>query len=330
LIAALLAGWPAAGEAQILQLPTANRALFTPGAEEKFFVGTIGRPWTSGTFGCVRSEGRQLHEGIDIRCLQRDRHGEPTDPVMATADGTVVYFNKKSALSEFGNYLIVRHVIEGLDIYSTYAHLREIRADLKIGSRVRAGEVIATLGRTANTREGISKERAHLHFELGVLLNDRFPEWYRRTFPGNRNDHGAWNGQNLLGLDPRLILLEQQRHGSNFSLLQFVRAQTELCRVFVRDTDFPWLRRYAPLVIRNPVAEQQGVAGYEMALNYVGLPFQLIPRAASEIRGSARIQLLSVNAAEQQRHPCRKLVTPRGSRWELATAGLNLVNLLAY
>jgi murein DD-endopeptidase MepM/ murein hydrolase activator NlpD len=322
----LLAG----AQAQVLRLPTANRALFTPGAEENFFVGTVGRPWTSGTFGCVRSEGRQWHEGIDIRCLQRDRRGEPADPVMATADGTVVYFNKRAALSEFGNYLIVRHVIEGLDLYSTYAHLSEIRADLRTGSKVRAGETIATMGRTANTREGISKDRAHLHFELGVLLNDRFAEWYRRTFPGNRNDHGAWNGQNLLGLDPRLILLEQHRHGTNFSLLKFVRAQTELCRVLVRATDFPWLRRYAPLVMRNPAAERQGVAGYEIALNYAGLPFQLIPRAPSEIKGTARIQLLSVNEAEQQRHPCRKLVTRRGARWELTTAGMNLVNLLIF
>ena len=47
-------------------------------------VGTVGQPWTSGTFGCVRSGGWQMHEGLDIRCLQRDKHGEPLDPVLAT------------------------------------------------------------------------------------------------------------------------------------------------------------------------------------------------------------------------------------------------------
>src|SRR5881296_2947055 len=77
-------GWEA--RAQPFHLPTANRALFERGQEEKFFVGTVGKPWTSGGFGCVRSEGWQLHEGLDIRCLQRDRHGEPMDPVLATAD----------------------------------------------------------------------------------------------------------------------------------------------------------------------------------------------------------------------------------------------------
>src|SRR5262245_44080305 len=76
---------------QPVQLPTANRALFEKGGDERFFAGTAGKPWTTGTFGCVRTEGWQMHEGLDIRCLQRDKHGEPTDPVMATADGTVAY-----------------------------------------------------------------------------------------------------------------------------------------------------------------------------------------------------------------------------------------------
>src|SRR5258708_11962834 len=99
-------------------LPTANRALFEKGGEERFFVGTVGKTWTSGTFGCVRSEGWQIHEGLDIRCLQRDKRGEPTDPVMATADGTVAYINTRPSLSNYGNYIVLRHQIEGMEIYS--------------------------------------------------------------------------------------------------------------------------------------------------------------------------------------------------------------------
>src|SRR5437016_11412991 len=101
------------GQAQPFQLPTANHALFEKGGEEKFFVGTTGKPWTTGAFGCVRSDGRQLHEGLDIRCLQRDQRGEPTDPVMATADGTVAYISRRPALSNYGNYLVLRHQVEG-------------------------------------------------------------------------------------------------------------------------------------------------------------------------------------------------------------------------
>ena len=199
--------------AQPFQLPTANHALFEKNGEEKFFVGTVGKPWMSGTFGCVRSDGWQMHEGLDIRCLQRDKHGEPTDPVLATADGDVVYFNQKPSLSNYGRYLILRHSIEGLEIYSLYAHLTGIRPGLKVGQPVKAGETIATMGRSTNTREGISKDRAHVHFELNLFYNERFEVWYKKTFPNQRNDHGIWNGQNLVGLDPWAILREQQAQG---------------------------------------------------------------------------------------------------------------------
>jgi murein DD-endopeptidase MepM/ murein hydrolase activator NlpD len=312
------------------QLPTANAALFEPGGEERFFVGTAGKPWTSGTFGCVRTGGGQLHEGIDIRCLQRDREGEPTDPVRATADGTVAYINAKPSLSNFGRYIIVRHLVERLEIYSTYAHLREVQAGLKPGQAVKAGEVIATLGRSANTREGISKDRAHLHFELNLMVNERFAGWHKKTAPEQRNDHGGWNGQNFLGLDPRAILLTERSLGERFSLLQFVRSQPMLCRVQVRAMDFPWVRRYRALMKPNPVAEREGVAGYELALTFNGIAVELIPRAASELRGKAKYTLLSVNEAEQQRSPCGQVVTKRNGRWELASRGVRLLDLLTH
>ena len=83
------------------QFPTANHALYEPGQELKFFAPTApDKPWTSGSFGCVRNDGWQMHEGLDIRHLHTDRRGEPTDPVMATADGTVVYFNTKAGAVE--------------------------------------------------------------------------------------------------------------------------------------------------------------------------------------------------------------------------------------
>jgi murein DD-endopeptidase MepM/ murein hydrolase activator NlpD len=170
--------------AQVFQLPTANRALFdADGGAERFFVPTVGKPWKSGCFGCVRTEGWQMHEGIDIRCLQRDKKNEPTDPVLASADGTVAYINRKPSLSNYGNYLILRHVVEGLEIYTTYAHLREVRPDLKSGDAVKSGETIGILGRTANTREGISKERAHVHFEFNLFLNERFPGVVQKELP---------------------------------------------------------------------------------------------------------------------------------------------------
>ncbi len=316
---------------QPFQFPTANHALYESGAELKFFAPTApDKPWTTGSFGCVRSDGRQMHEGLDIRCLQRDRHGEPTDPIMATADGTVVYFSTNPALSNYGKYVVIRHIVEGIEIYSLYAHLSEIQPGLAVGKPVKAGEVIATMGRTSNTSETITKDRAHVHFELNVFVNEGFASWYKQTFPKQRNDHSIWNGQNLNGIDVREILLAEHNPVAKFSLLNFVRSQTELCRVFVRSTSFPYLKRYAALVLPNPKAEKEGVAGYEITLNYNGVAFALMPRAASEIHGQGRFQLLSVNEAEEKANHCRHLVVKHSNRWQLTDTGIRELELLTY
>jgi murein DD-endopeptidase MepM/ murein hydrolase activator NlpD len=310
------------------EFPTANRFLYEKGGELKFFAPTApDKPWTSGGFGCVRNDGRRVHEGLDILHLLTDKRGEPADPVMAAADGTVVYINMKPSLSNYGNYLVVRHVIEGIEIYSLYAHLSAIQPGLKIGQPVKAGEVIATMGRTSNA-ETITKDRAHVHFELNVLVNDNFAAWFKTASPGERNDHGEWNGQNLNGLDVRQILLAENNPATKFSLLTFIQSQTALCRVLVRTVNFPYLKRYPMLVLKNPVAEKEGVAGYEIALNYNGVAFALMPRAASEIKGKAKFQLLSVNEAEEKASPCRKLVVQRNGRWQLANEGLRGLELL--
>lgn len=318
-----------AGLAQRFLLPTANDALLRGGGEA-YFVGTIGKPWTSGTFGCVRSEGWQLHEGVDIRAQQRDRRGEPTDPILATADGTVAYINAKPSLSNYGKYLLLRHVVDGIEIYSLYAHLSEIRADLQPGRTVRAGEVVGVMGRTTNTREPISRERAHLHFEFNLLLSDRFPAWFARTFPNQRNDHGMWNGQNLAAIDPQRVFLEQQRLGAKFNLAALIQSRPELCRVQVQAVDFPWVKRYPAFMQANPTATREGVAGYEIAFDFAGVPMRLIPRAASELRSKTRRHLVSVNEDEQRKNPCRRLVRQRDGRWELAPAGERLVDLLIF
>lgn len=312
---------------QPFRLPTANRALFEPGNEAKFFVETVGKTWTSGCFGCVRSDGWQMHEGLDIRCLQRDKRNEPTDPVFASADGTVVYINRKPALSNYGNYVVLKHRIDGLDVYSLYAHIQNTVEGLKVGQTVRAGETIAIMGRTTNTREGISKERAHVHFEINLLVSPDFVSWFKKNSPGERNDHGIYNGQNLLGLDPTQILRAEQK--GNFNLVNFLRDQPELFRVTVRKTNFTWLRRYPELVRPNPKATQEGIAGYELVVNYNGVPFQIIPRSASQLKGTAKYRLISVNAAEYKKSPCRRLVVQKGGRWELGPRGIRLLDLLS-
>jgi len=310
------------------QFPTANHALYEPGQELKFFAPTApDKPWTSGSYGCVRDNAWRMHEGLDIRHLQTDRHGEPTDPVLATADGTVMYISTKAGLSNYGKYIVIRHLIEGLEIYSLYAHLSAIQPGLKAGDPVKAGQPIAIMGRTS-TAEVITKDRAHVHFELNLFVSDNFAAWFKKHSPGERNDHGIWNGQNLLGFDPREVLIAEHNPAHPFSLLAYLRNETELCRVLVRVKDFAYVRRYAPLVLKNPVADKEGIAGYEMSLNLNGVPFALLPRAASEIKGAAKFQLVSVNVPVEEANPCRRLVVQRGGRWQLSDKGLELLDML--
>ena len=313
-----------------LLLPTSNNSILKPGAEASYFVGTAGKSWHSGQFGCVRSNGFQMHEGIDIRCVRRDANGEPNDPIMASANGTVSYISRSPGLSNYGIYLILRHQFEEISFYTLYAHLREVRNKLRVGETVRAGDPIGVMGRTSNTRQKISKDRAHLHFEINFLLNERFDEWNRKNNPGQRNDHGAFNGQNLVGIDPSIVFRQQASMGSRFSFLDHLRNQTELCRVLVRRTQFSWLKRYVPLVRRNPLADREGFAGFEVALNYNGVPYQLIPRATSEIRTISDGSVVSVNTQELAARGCRQLLKKSKFGHELSAKGQRLISLLTF
>lgn len=310
--------------------PTENLSLMEHQGQERFFTPTPGQSWKSGAFGCVRTEGWQIHEGIDIQAVKRDKRGEAVDLVFATADGTVAYVNTKAGLSNYGKYVILKHRMEGIEVYSLYAHLSEVKNEISVGRAVRQGEAIAVMGRTTNTRSRISKERAHLHFEVALSVNGRFSQWYKETLTGQRNDHQDWNGQNLIGIDPSVLLRGKEQDGKQFSLLRFLRNQTELCRVVVLETDFSWLHRYTRLIRRNPLADREGVAGYEIALSFSGLPFELIPRALSEINHRERVHLLGVNEAEKAKHPCGRIVVQRDGQWRLTNKGKRLIDLLIF
>lgn len=146
--------------AQTFVLPTPNRAIYTPGGEAEYFAPTPGRPWTAGTFGCVRTGGTQLHEGLDIKYTKRDKRLEPIDPIFAAAAGKVAYLNPSPGLSNYGRYIVLQHEIEGVPIFTTYAHLSAIQSGLKVGAAVRSGQTIGTMGRSTNTREAIGKDRS--------------------------------------------------------------------------------------------------------------------------------------------------------------------------
>jgi murein DD-endopeptidase MepM/ murein hydrolase activator NlpD len=310
--------------------PTANLALFEPDAGDRYFVGTVGRTWASGTFGCVRSEGYQLHEGLDIRALERDGRGEAIDPILAAADGTVAYVNPRPALSSYGIYVILHHELQSWELFTLYAHLSRIDDRIVPGFPVKCGDRLGIMGRTANTRSAISRERAHLHFEVNLLINDRFPEWHRKHYPGQRNDHGVWNGRNFLGIDPLPLLLQHHQDPSAVDLHSLILRQPVLCRTLVRSAAFPWLDRYPATAETRHETPSTDIVAHEIHHNFLGIPLRIIPRTAQEVSGKARFQLLEVNAEVAASHPCQKLVRQRSGRWQFTVEGERFLDLLAF
>jgi murein DD-endopeptidase MepM/ murein hydrolase activator NlpD len=109
-----------------------------------------------------RNRWRRNHMGTDI-------FAPVGRPVLAAADGVVVVatFTPKGGP---GGKVAIYH---GRGVYTYYLHMSTV--DCVEGQRVRAGEVIATVGATGNARGTPS----HLHFEIdfAVETHDK-PAWF--------------------------------------------------------------------------------------------------------------------------------------------------------
>ena len=316
-----------------LCLPTANDALLKPGHDADFFQPTIEGTVESGMFGCVRNDGHRFHEGIDIKCLQRDRRGEPTDPVHAAADGEVAFVNTKPGLSNYGRYIVLQHNWDGVQVFTLYAHLSAVVPGLVAGQPVKKAQVIGTLGHTANTRERITRDRAHLHFEINFLINPNFRVWYPKRDP-KAPPFGNFNGQDLIGLDPAACL-RAYAADRKLNFATYVAAQPIAFTVLVGARPLPWLTLHPEQVQPTggiPVA-------YEIGTTSWGLPVTVWPRAATEIgepqrralqRGRPVVQ--RVNEAELARVSCPDLVvrSTRGNDWVLSERGRDFFELLTY
>jgi len=152
-------------------------------------------------YGMIRNGGARMHEGVDIRPVApRDKKGEPTDVVMAAMGGRIAYANP-APNGAYGRYVVLEHRIAGVTLYTLYAHLASIDATTVAGRAIAAGGRLGVMGRSDGSG-GFPKERAHLHFEVGLRLSSNFARWYAdRRYP-DPNLHGNYNGYNLTGLNP--------------------------------------------------------------------------------------------------------------------------------
>lgn len=234
---------------------------------EEYLQPTVSGRLESATFGMVREDGHRFHEGVDIRPGRRDAAGEPLDLVRAAMDGQVAYVNPH-VNGPYGKYVVLVHPGAEIPAYTLYAHLASLDPAVRIGMFTRRGLTLGRMGRTSAGSTPITPDRAHLHFEVGLMLSTGFNAWYAAQ-PENRkspNLHGLHNGQNLIGMDP-LPLLGQR----SVDVLALVRRQPTALTVVLRAPKVPdFVTRY-PALARG---ERAQAAGWHVEFSWQGMPLR--------------------------------------------------------
>jgi murein DD-endopeptidase MepM/ murein hydrolase activator NlpD len=268
----------------------------------------------SGGFGGVRSGGTHFHEGIDIRAVARDRRGEPTDSVFAAMAGVVRYINSNAGDSSYGRYIVLEHPSMTPAVYTLYAHLAKIAPGLRAGQQIAAGGTLGTMGHSSGGYM-IPADRAHLHFEIGLAVTREFQAWYDRKKFGSRNEHGMWNGMNLIGVDP-LAFYNEWRAGRVATVQDFFARMPTAVKVRIATYRMPdFVTRY-PSLLTKPLP-MGPVSGWEIRFNWTGLPFAWTPLTLNEVAGLSRDQplLLDVDAELERREHSKSLAVARSGRW---------------
>lgn len=300
----------AAGPRIELAWPTPNTAYLEGKPHEAYLQPTVSGEVTSGLFGCVRSSGTQFHEGLDLKPISRDRRGEATDDIFATMAGVVRHVNVRAGDSGYGRYIVIEHTHLRPAVVTLYAHLSAVAPDLKVGDTVALGQVIGTMGRSAGGYT-IPKERAHLHYEIGLMLTRHFQSWYDWKKFGSRNEQGLYNGMNIMGLDP-LDFFDafRARRVNNFE--EYFAQMPAVARVRIATGQVPdFIQRYPELAPR--VAPAEGVAGWDVKVNATGLPFSWTPLSHAEVAGMREneVRLFDVDAEALRHFRCRSIAVSR-------------------
>jgi len=101
--------------------------------------------------------GGRHHDGVDLSTPNG------TD-VYSVADGKVVRSDMRD-YDGYGNFIIIKHVLNGETLYSGYAHLTKML--VSVGYQVRQGQLIAKSGGSQGIRYGAGNSLdPHLHFEI--------------------------------------------------------------------------------------------------------------------------------------------------------------------
>jgi murein DD-endopeptidase MepM/ murein hydrolase activator NlpD len=323
------------GQNQIsdLVLPTDNDALFSGDGPafyqyiERNYKGVKSTPWEGGQYGFVRDPTdtaggvvyTRFHEGIDIRPLHRDGHGEPLDEVRAIADGKVVHVNSVPGYSNYGKYVVIEHRWGGSNYYSLYGHLSSIA--VQSAETVKRAQRIAVMGYTG---VGLNQERAHLHLELNLMLSREFESWYNTFFRNDPNHNGIYNGMNLAGLDIARLYLALHKNPS-LTIPQFLSREETFYKVTLpKSRHFDLLKSYQWMLMTGSRNEK---SSWEVSFAQSGVPLRIEP--SDKHVTQPELSYVKKSSVDYS-YLTREIVSGHGAGAHLSDYGRQLMRLLIY
>lgn len=284
--------------------PTPNQAFVEGRPLAHFVQPTASGKVTSALWGCVRNNGSRFHEGIDLKSIVKDRQGESTDPVYAFDRGVVRYVNRDASKSSYGRYIVLEHPQWAPGMVTLYGHLRAIPAAIRSGVDVKGGQRIATMGRSASYT--IPRSRAHLHFEVGQYLGDEFQRWYDRQRFDDPNDHGSYNGMNIIGIDVWTLLQALQK-GEYSNVRDYLAGVPAAVSVTVWDSQIPDLLQVNPnLMVNYTIPENH--AGWRIDFSADGIPLRFEALTGNPRAGPKGTTVRVLNERLARSQSCLSLV----------------------
>ncbi|MEM7672797.1 MAG: M23 family metallopeptidase [Verrucomicrobiota bacterium] len=296
--------------------PTPNNAFMRGEDVSKFIQPTVSGRVSSGLYGCVRNDGNRFHEAVDLFPIFRKPNGEPDEPVYAVMKGVVVYANGVASRSSYGCYVVVEHPEADVPVYTLYSHLASVAEGISAGTAVEAGRVLGQLGRSASY--DIPKERAHLHFEIGLRISDDFNTWYSEQDYKDPNYFGLWNGMNLSGMDPLSFYLSI-RGGSFESFKKHITAQAVGSKIRIFTDKVPDFATRYPMLLGRELSLDRGIVAWDVAFTQYGMPIGMTPWYRGELEPSTAgaIELIQIDEALVQKTACWRTLVKKGSGYEV-------------
>ncbi|MEM9161319.1 MAG: M23 family metallopeptidase, partial [Verrucomicrobiota bacterium] len=286
--------------------PTENTAFLERRDLAEVLQPTVSGRLVSAKFGCVRNDGYRFHEGVDLKATVKDKRGEALDEIYAFERGVVRYVNLVSGKSSFGRYIVIEHPQIAPGLVTTYAHLRRVPENIVAGREVAGGELIGTMGRSASYT--IPRSRAHLHFEIGLWLGSDFQKWFDRQ-PGfsSKNEHGAYNGMNIIGYDSWDIF-NRLRDGDVRNLEEYLAVMEPDVRVRIAVSTIPAVLRVNPDLMTNEVLPDS-LSGWDIDFAWYGAPMKFTALSAPETNGmTERVRINVLDFTELEQQPCADMV----------------------